>query len=53
MLKVIRRALEDPTYDYRPMMNWEEGITEYLVSELKLVAQMTRFVEAKGEKNNM
>jgi len=35
LLKVIRRALEDPTYDYR-LMSWEEGITEYLVGELKV-----------------
>jgi len=36
LLKVVRRALEDPTYDYR-LMTWEEGITEYLVAELKVV----------------
>lgn len=36
MLKVIRRALEDPTYEYS-VMTWEEGITEYLISELKVV----------------
>jgi len=48
LLNVIRKALEDPKYDYQivtwgkgkdsrsfRMMNWEEGITEYLVSELK------------------
>jgi len=34
LLSVIRKAHEDPKYDYR-MMTWEEGITEYLISELK------------------
>jgi len=38
LLKVVRRALEDPTYDYH-LMTWEEGITEYLVSELKVVEE--------------
>jgi hypothetical protein len=49
LLKVIRRAHEDPKYDYQimswgkgskhsfRMMTWEEGITEYLISELKAV----------------
>jgi hypothetical protein len=36
LLNVIRKAHEDPKYDYR-MMTWEEGITEYLISELKTV----------------
>jgi hypothetical protein len=47
LLSVIRRALEDPKYDYQimswgkgskhsfRMTTWEEGITEYLISELK------------------
>jgi len=36
LLNVIKKAHEDPKYDYR-IMTWEEGITEYLISELKAV----------------
>lgn len=49
LLKVIRRALEDSTYDYH-VMSWEEGITEYLVRELKVVGEAeleATFKEAK------
>jgi hypothetical protein len=40
LLKVIRKALDDPTYDYRPQMSWEEAITDHLVSELKVIEEI-------------
>ncbi|RLI19373.1 hypothetical protein DRO47_06435 [Candidatus Bathyarchaeota archaeon] len=34
LIDVAKRALTDKEYDYFPIMNWKEGIVEYLVSEL-------------------
>lgn len=34
LIEVAKRALTDKEYDYFPIMNWKEGIVEYLVSEL-------------------
>ena len=56
LLNVIRKAHEDPKYDYQIMswgkgsahnfrvMNWEEGIVEYLISELKTVEKAVKDV---------
>jgi hypothetical protein len=34
LINISKKALTDEKYNYLPMMNWKEGIVEYLVSEL-------------------
>lgn len=34
LIDVAKKALMDEKYDYFPMMNWKEGIVQYLVGEL-------------------